>query len=69
MNKIEDRYRNDPVFYRLVCEFERLLNELQVTPTEIREAAMLAQIRFETFNPEATKRRWDAIVDLIRSNQ
>lgn len=54
MMKMYERYQNDPTFHALVdmmtCELERG----QFTPTEIREAAMLAQIRHEEIHPRAT---------------
>lgn len=46
-----DRYLNDPVFHRLV---QALLTEIEtasVTPTEVREAAMVAQVIFESRRP------------------
>jgi hypothetical protein len=38
----EDRYRRDPVFGNLVDLLELMIRDLQLTGTEIREAAMLA---------------------------
>lgn len=41
------RYRDDPVFRRLVEMFSVALETGDCTPTEIREAAMFAQILYE----------------------
>jgi hypothetical protein len=41
------RYLTDPIFHSLVNIFRAEIARAQVTPTEIREAALLAQILFE----------------------
>lgn len=43
-----DRYQNDPLFHRLVDVMLHELETAQVTPTEVREAAMVAQMLFES---------------------
>lgn len=46
----EERYMRDPVFHRLVDMLEAYLEEnamRQWTPTELREAVMLAACRYE----------------------
>lgn len=47
----EDRYRRDPLFSRLVDMMTMHIEDLQLTPTEMREAAMLACLRFEQMHP------------------
>lgn len=47
MMNIRERYHNDPVFHRLVDYMRCIIEDAQVTPTEVREAAMLAQIMYE----------------------
>lgn len=42
-----DRYQRDPMFTHLVDSFYIAIEAAQYTPTEIREAAMLAQIIYE----------------------
>lgn len=42
-----DRYHTDPHFRRIVDSLYMLFDDAQFTPTEIREAAMLAQIKYE----------------------
>lgn len=44
---VRERYQKDPVFRRLVEYMTVLVEDARVTPTEIREAAMLAQIIYE----------------------
>lgn len=42
-----DRYLEDAHFRQLVDALYGAIEQAQFTPTEIREAAMLAQIKFE----------------------
>ena len=44
----EERYQRDPVFRMLVDMLEHQTQEGNYTPTEIREAAMLAQVHYES---------------------
>lgn len=44
---IRDRYHNDPMFKILVDMLYFHIEQAKFTPTEIREAAMLAQIIYE----------------------
>jgi hypothetical protein len=43
----EERYLHDPQFKRLVDMLEKQIHECQYTPTELREAAILAAIHYE----------------------
>ncbi len=45
-NYPEDRYQRDVVFRHLVDALEGLIREAKMTPTEIREAAILAAIHY-----------------------
>ena len=45
--KIRERYENDARFHALVDVMRNHIEQAQFTPTEIREAAMLAQIIYE----------------------
>ena len=47
MMNIRDRYHNDLSFNRLVDMMRACIERAEFTPTEIREAAMLAQIMYE----------------------
>ena len=46
-----ERYLKDPVFHHLVDSFVAALEAAETTPTEIREAAMVAQMVYENRHP------------------
>jgi hypothetical protein len=46
----EERYGRDPKFHLLVDLLTQQIIECEYTPTELREAAILAAIRYETFH-------------------
>jgi len=48
----DERYRRDPVFAMLVNTIYMMLKKAEFSPTEVREAAMLAQIKYEQDNPK-----------------
>ena len=50
---IHRRYDTDPMIRALVDSLEQQISELNLTPTEIRECAMLWSIHFEARNPRA----------------
>lgn len=54
MRTIDDRYKSDPVFRQIADMMLSLIRELRTTPTEIREAAMYAQLRYEMEHPRPT---------------
>ena len=47
---VRSRYHRDPMFHHLVNSLFVQIREARYTPTEIREAAMLAQIMYEETN-------------------
>lgn len=51
MMTARERYMMDPLFHALVNALRHRLEFAEFTPTEIREAAMLAQIMYEEENP------------------
>jgi hypothetical protein len=51
MQSIEYRYLHDPQVRALVDYLEHSIHALQFTPSEIRECAMLAAIRYEQRRP------------------
>jgi len=54
----DERYRTDRMFQHLVDSLYCQIREARYTPTEIREAAMLAQIHYENLNPRPL--RWSS---------
>jgi len=48
---IREKYRNDPVFYRLVNCMVGYIDKCQYTPSEMREAAILASIIYTNRHP------------------
>jgi hypothetical protein len=51
MMPMRDRYKDDPTFRAMVDIFLNLMETNPVTPTEVREAAMLAQLMHEDRHP------------------
>ncbi len=47
MQTVTERYRNDAQFRQLVDLFYSYIDHAQFTPSEIREAALLAHILYE----------------------
>jgi hypothetical protein len=47
MNAVESRFINDPVFHAVVCSMQHILEQYQLTPSEMRDAVMLACVNFE----------------------
>jgi hypothetical protein len=52
---VRDRYREDPTFHQIVENLCALLEHGQTTPTEVREAALLAQILYEERHPRSVR--------------
>jgi predicted RNA-binding protein associated with RNAse of E/G family len=51
MMRMRERYNEDPAFRMMVDTLTAAMEAGQVTPTEAREAAMLAQIMYEDRHP------------------
>ena len=51
MMLMRERYERDPLFRTMVDTLIACIERGQLTPTEAREAAMLAQILYEDRNP------------------
>lgn len=49
IDSVEDRYQRDPQFRTVVDMLEHLIRGAQMTPTEVREAAILATIHYESY--------------------
>lgn len=43
-----ERYLHDPVFHQLVDTMYHYMTQLELTPYEMREAVMLAAVKFES---------------------
>ncbi len=49
MKTPNEKYANDPSYRHLVDMLEALIHQAEFTPSEIREACMLACIRYEHY--------------------
>lgn len=49
--RLEEKYLNDPTFHMVVDSMYNLIEKCQLTPDEIREAAMFAAIRYSYLHP------------------
>lgn len=73
------RYREDTTFHRLVDMLEAHLHNLDFTPSELRDAAMLASLHFEmrrvrhvhshTMSAETAKHCWARIEEIMKAIQ
>lgn len=50
--KLKERYRNDAAFHHMVKVIENALHLAVLTPSEVRDAAVFASIKFELMNPQ-----------------
>jgi hypothetical protein len=46
----EERYRREPMYHAMVDMLTSVMAKLEMTPVEVREAAVFACIRFEHLN-------------------
>lgn len=47
MKTPKEKYMNDPEYHHLVSTLEHLIEEARFTPSELREACVLASINYE----------------------
>ncbi len=47
MKTPKEKYQNDPAYHHLVCTLEQLIEQARFTPSELREACLLASINYE----------------------
>lgn len=59
LEKLDERYRNDNMFRTLVDMLQGLIMKLEMSPSEIREAAMYACYRQELMNPKPLRFEFD----------
>lgn len=66
MNSIpEERYERDPIFRSLVDTMTHFIITAQYTPTELREAALLASIRYDSYQIRQY-RKWPEMYEVSR---
>ena len=64
MNSIpEERYDRDPIFRSLVDTMTHFILTAQYTPTELREAALLASIRYDSHQIRQC-RKWPEMYEI-----
>jgi len=51
LNNADEYYNNDPVFRSLIDVLMSLILKLEMTPSEIRQAAIYASIKVERIKP------------------
>jgi hypothetical protein len=51
-DRLQVRFENDPNFRAMVTQCEMLIETLQLTPSELREAVMFAALRYDMRNPQ-----------------
>jgi len=47
MNKVDERFENDPIFHMATKAILNLMETTELTPLDIRDAAYLARLIFE----------------------
>ena len=50
-DRLDERYRHDAAFHAVVDALSRLIEDMQLSPSEVREAAMYAVYRSEVRRP------------------
>lgn len=68
MMDVRQRYLKDALFHTVVEEMRHLLRSAKLTPSEIREAAMLACIIEEERRPVAPLTTSDAEMEILRKH-
>ncbi len=69
MKTPKEKYMNDPEYHHLVRTLEGLIEQARFTPSELREACMLASINYEMRHVRESKidpRAMDALDTLER---
>jgi hypothetical protein len=51
LDKVRDRYTNDPAFHAFVDMTRAMIERLELSPSEVREAAMFACYMVEATRP------------------
>ncbi|MDF2692593.1 MAG: hypothetical protein K0S65_976 [Labilithrix sp.] len=50
-DRLDERYHNDATFHTVVDQLSKLIEDMQLSPSEVREAAMYAVYRSECRRP------------------
>ncbi len=69
LDSARERYRTDPVFNRLVDMFRGIIRGSHTTPSEMREALMLAAYTEEMENPSPALYRIDSLRKIIAEDR
>lgn len=67
MNGVRDRYLRDPIFHAVVTHIRAIIDSATLTPSEVREAAMLACVIQEEYNPRPPLSTFGNDFDEIRA--
>jgi hypothetical protein len=68
MSDVKHRYQNDPVFYTVVNQMRAIITSATLTPSEVREAAMLACIIEEEYKPRRPYTTSNEELEIMREN-
>ncbi len=66
MNDVRDRYLNDPIFHTIVNHIRSILTSATLTPSEVREAAMVACVIEEQYKPRRPFAMSEAEIEIVR---
>ena len=67
MRTPRDKFQNDPAYHELVCLLESFIDKAHFTPSELREAAILASINHEMRNIRPIEYRNDRVEDAFKT--
>lgn len=51
LRNLDERYFKDPAFHAVVTMLEKVIEDMQLAPSEVREAALYAMYRCEVRRP------------------
>jgi hypothetical protein len=66
-SRLEHAYSNSSEFKMLVDMIQNLISTHGFSPTEIREAALLACVKYELEDPKATDEHFKRIVEFMQN--
>ncbi len=68
MNDLKSRYLNDPIFHTIVNHIRAIITSATLTPSEVREAAMVACVIDEQYKPRRPFTTSDADLEIVRQS-